>query len=145
MKSLYESLVDWKLKTDYLQCNPNFHGNIPYDCIIISSSEQNFSAHLLMVFTYKCHHATFLFTLVQPFTDVRYQCKKDTDLKLHQLQHTLYSSQSDQSVGGLFLFWHLMQKMNTLWLMFSILTCFYVLEKCIHNIGGFYLLFCGLS
>lgn len=76
MKSLYESLVDWKLKTDYLQCNPNFHGNIPYDCIIISSSEQNFSAHLLMVFTYKCHHATFLFTLVQPFTDVRYQCKK---------------------------------------------------------------------
>lgn len=86
MKSLYESLVDWKLKTDYLRCNADFHGNIRYDCVIISSSEHNFFARLLMVFTYKCHDATFPFALIQPFTDVRYQRKKDTDLKLHRLQ-----------------------------------------------------------
>ena len=86
VKLLYKSLVDWRLKTDYLQCNPNFHGNVRYYCILVYDSKCNFFACLLMVFTYKFHNTTFPFALIQPFADVHYQCKKDTDLKLHRLQ-----------------------------------------------------------
>ena len=89
MKSFYESLVDWKLKTDYLQCSPNFHGRVHYDCVIVHAVDHDFFAQLLFIFTYKLGQQDLPFALIQPFSDVHYQhkkCKKDQELHFHRLQ-----------------------------------------------------------
>ena len=35
MKVGYESIINWEIKTDYLRCNPKFHGNPRYDFVIV--------------------------------------------------------------------------------------------------------------
>ena len=88
MKSFYESLVDWKLKTDYLWCSPNFHGRVHYDCVIVHGVNHDFFAWLLFIFTYKLGEHDLPFALIQPFADVHHQhkrCKKDQELCFHWL------------------------------------------------------------
>ncbi|KAG2065452.1 hypothetical protein BDR04DRAFT_1130398 [Suillus decipiens] len=70
LKVHYESTVDWKLTTDYLRCNPNFHGQPCYDCALIRfTSEATVFARL--IFMFKCQledHRSHEFALVQPYT-----------------------------------------------------------------------------
>ncbi|KAF8240508.1 hypothetical protein L208DRAFT_1232192, partial [Tricholoma matsutake] len=44
--------VDWKAKTDYLCCSPNFYSQERYDCVIIHNMERDFFAHLAFIFMY---------------------------------------------------------------------------------------------
>ncbi|KAH0834917.1 hypothetical protein J3R83DRAFT_10592 [Lanmaoa asiatica] len=58
----YESLVDWKQHTDYLQCNPSFHNAARYDYITVD-------------------HQTYPLALIQPYnTLVGHRRRKDKDL-----------------------------------------------------------------
>ncbi|KAG0691632.1 hypothetical protein DFH29DRAFT_884029 [Suillus ampliporus] len=57
LKVNYESTVDWKLATDYLQCNPNFHGQERYDCALIHTldkdgNNKNIFVQILFIFKY---------------------------------------------------------------------------------------------
>ncbi|KAG1868959.1 hypothetical protein DFJ58DRAFT_714136 [Suillus subalutaceus] len=70
LKVHYESTVDWKQVTDYLRCNPIFHGHPRYDCVLIQlTPERSVFAKLILMF--KCHLpdiGSFDFALVQPYT-----------------------------------------------------------------------------
>ena len=55
MKAYYESLVDWKITSDILRCNPNFHGQPRHDHVIVNvGAGYVMFARLLLLFTY--HH-----------------------------------------------------------------------------------------
>ncbi|KAG2741604.1 hypothetical protein P692DRAFT_20750530, partial [Suillus brevipes Sb2] len=69
LKVNYESSVDWKQTTDYLRCNPRFHGRPRYDCTLIQLT-QDTSVFVQLVFMFKCQLAdvdSFELALVQPF------------------------------------------------------------------------------
>jgi hypothetical protein len=86
LKSYYDSLVDWKLRIDYLRCNPSFHGRPRFDCVIVFGGDGYYFAQLLYLFTYKFGGTTFPIALIQPFVDVRNLRKKDRELRLHRLR-----------------------------------------------------------
>ncbi|KAI6032410.1 Sec63 Brl domain-containing protein [Pisolithus marmoratus] len=70
LKVNYKSLVDWKLMTDHLWCNPMFYGVPWYDCAIIQLTEVAVAfIHLICIFSCKIPgiHSIDL-ALVQPFT-----------------------------------------------------------------------------
>ncbi|KAG0692969.1 hypothetical protein DFH29DRAFT_985615 [Suillus ampliporus] len=41
LKVNYESVVDWKLATDYLRCNLSFHGHERHDCALICTNDKD--------------------------------------------------------------------------------------------------------
>lgn len=56
LKVNYKSTVDWRLATDYLQCNPSFHGHEQCDCILIcindkDGNDKNIFVHILLMHT----------------------------------------------------------------------------------------------
>ncbi|KAG1849251.1 hypothetical protein F4604DRAFT_1593550 [Suillus subluteus] len=66
----YESVVDWRQTTDYLRCNPHFHGHPRYDCALIQLT-QDVSAFVQLILMFKCQLpdvGSFELALVQPFT-----------------------------------------------------------------------------
>ncbi|KAG1876628.1 hypothetical protein DFJ58DRAFT_712860 [Suillus subalutaceus] len=71
LKVNYESTVDWKQATDYLWCNPSFHGQPRYDCALIQLTPEQ-SAFVKLILMFKCHlpdiDGSFNFALVQPYT-----------------------------------------------------------------------------
>ncbi|KAG2750980.1 hypothetical protein P692DRAFT_201710246, partial [Suillus brevipes Sb2] len=70
LKVNYESSVDWKQMTDYLRCNPRFHGRPRYDCTLIQLT-QDTSVFVQLIFMFKCQLpdvGSFELALVQPFT-----------------------------------------------------------------------------
>ena len=73
LKVNYESAMDWKLATDYLRCNLNFHGSQRYDCVLICTHDKDGNtkhifARLLMMFQYVLNrdHDPLDLALVQP-------------------------------------------------------------------------------
>jgi len=73
------------MKTDYLQCNPAFHRHPYYNCVIIHRGNHNFFTWLLFLFIYSFRGTVLPFALIQPFSEVHYQWKKDHDLQWHRL------------------------------------------------------------
>jgi hypothetical protein len=86
LKSYYDSMVDWKLRIDYLRCNPSFHGRPRFDCVIVYRGDGYYFARLLYLFTYKFQGTTFPIALIQPYADVHPLRKKDKELRLHRLR-----------------------------------------------------------
>ncbi|KAG2057487.1 hypothetical protein BDR06DRAFT_980881 [Suillus hirtellus] len=70
LKVNYESSVDWRQTTDYLRCNPHFHGHPRYDCTLMQLT-QDTSIFVQLIFMFKCQLpdvGSFELALVQPFT-----------------------------------------------------------------------------
>ena len=66
IKVTYESVVDWHVKTDYLRCNPQFHGHPRYDFIIADiPSRGRIFARLVCVFVCHVNECDYHFALVQ--------------------------------------------------------------------------------
>jgi hypothetical protein len=86
VKSYYESRIDWKAKTDYLRCSPNFYSQERYDCVIIHNTERDFFARLAFIFTYSFDDVVLPIALVHPFSEVRTLRNKDKALNLHLVQ-----------------------------------------------------------
>jgi hypothetical protein len=86
VKSYYESRVDWKAKTDYLRCSPNFYSQERYDCVIIHNTERDFFARLGFIFTYSFEGVVLPIALVHPFSEVLTPRNKDKALNLHRVR-----------------------------------------------------------
>ncbi|KAF9231017.1 hypothetical protein BU15DRAFT_68692 [Melanogaster broomeanus] len=87
LKVNYESHVDWKLATDYLRCNPCFHGRERYDYVLIRShdrhqNEKLIFARLLFMFRYTVSERTLDLALVLPM-DVPSGPRRTVDKDLH--------------------------------------------------------------
>ncbi|KAG1901040.1 uncharacterized protein F5891DRAFT_1128297 [Suillus fuscotomentosus] len=70
LKVNYKSSVDWRQTTNYLQCNPHFHGHPCYDCALMQLT-QDTSVFVQLIFMFKCQLpdvGSFELALVQPFT-----------------------------------------------------------------------------
>ncbi|KIM54644.1 hypothetical protein SCLCIDRAFT_136378, partial [Scleroderma citrinum Foug A] len=48
----YESHVDWKIVTNYLQCNPDFHGRERYDCALVCTIDHHNNKLIIVQFQF---------------------------------------------------------------------------------------------
>ncbi|KAG2344656.1 hypothetical protein BDR05DRAFT_975422 [Suillus weaverae] len=67
LKINYESLVDWRVSTDYLRCSPMFHGLPQYDFVILQTEASVIFAQLLMVFTCMVGDVQYPIVLTLPY------------------------------------------------------------------------------
>lgn len=83
----YESQVDWSIKTDYLRCNPKFHGEPRYDFVITNPLRgRPLFAQLVLVFTIDVGEDEYHLALIHPLDrKVRLKEKKvDKALSIHR-------------------------------------------------------------
>lgn len=88
----YSCTADWKVKTDYLRCNPNFQHEPRYDCVLVDSTPSPFFARLIFLFTCGVGDQNYPMALIQPFDSVykhRNRQQKDTDLEFLRLRENL--------------------------------------------------------
>ena len=66
----YESHVDWKIVTNYLQCNPDFHGHERYDCALVCTIDRHNNKLIIVqfqfMFEYIVGDVTLRLALVMP-------------------------------------------------------------------------------
>src|SRR5579872_4392342 len=85
----YKSLVDWTIKTNYLRCNPKFHGEPRYDFVIINPPKGGLAfAQLVLIFIINIRGQDYHLALVQLLE----QPSRPADVKK--------STRPSQSVGG---------------------------------------------
>lgn len=87
IKVTYESKVDWKAKTDYLRCNPLFHGQPRYDYIMVDTAQGEIFAQLLYIFICKIDDTDYPLALIHPYDEpIEEYPDKDEDLGLYRIQ-----------------------------------------------------------
>ncbi|KAG5640846.1 hypothetical protein DXG03_006832 [Asterophora parasitica] len=93
LKVQYRSISDWQLKTDYIRCNPSFHGQARYDCVLVNTFPAvPYIACLVLLFTCTIADREYPLALIQPFDAVykkRGQLQKDTDLEFLRVRESL--------------------------------------------------------
>jgi hypothetical protein len=67
LKVNFESIVDWRITTDYLRCSPSFHNFARYDCVILQTQAGPMFGRLLMLFTCIVDGRTHPIALVHPY------------------------------------------------------------------------------
>ncbi|KAF9462181.1 hypothetical protein BDZ94DRAFT_1368680 [Collybia nuda] len=89
LKVKYNCLSDWKIKTNYLRCNKNFHGHSRYDCVLIKSASPYF-ARLVCLISCQVNGKEHSVALVQPYelnpTRNLSQAQRDTDRDLELIR-----------------------------------------------------------
>ena len=75
----YNSLVDWTPSTDYVRCNPRFHGRLRYDFVIADLGQGLVFAQLVFIFTCKFNEETYQLALVQPLRKSSRASVKEAD------------------------------------------------------------------
>jgi hypothetical protein len=92
LKVNYESAVDWRLATDYLWCNPSFHGHERRDCALIRTNDKdgndkNIFVCILLMFKHTVGSKVLDLALVLPM-DLRMGPRRtiDRDLRLTHLR-----------------------------------------------------------
>ncbi|KAG1905179.1 uncharacterized protein F5891DRAFT_1126021 [Suillus fuscotomentosus] len=63
----YESIVDWRVHRDLLQCNPKFYGSPRYDCVMVKTVDKPFFARLVYMFTCSIGGTDFPLALIHPY------------------------------------------------------------------------------
>lgn len=96
LKVKYNCLADWQLKTDYLRCNPSFHGHPRFDCVLVDCLPHPYIARLVCLFTCTVDGQEYPIALVQPHFPnppglSRSQKETDTDLELHRVRENARS------------------------------------------------------
>ncbi|KAG2741161.1 hypothetical protein P692DRAFT_201727134 [Suillus brevipes Sb2] len=92
LKVNYESTVNWKLATDYLRCNPSFHGCERRDCALIRTldkdgNDKNIFVRILFMFKFVVGNHTFELALVLPMdAPTGSRRSVDRDLRLTRLR-----------------------------------------------------------
>ncbi|KAG2060446.1 hypothetical protein BDR06DRAFT_1053585, partial [Suillus hirtellus] len=84
----YESMVDWRQRTDYLRSNPRFFGSPRFDCVFIRLTENKVILGRL-IFCFEClvGNNTFPLALVHPFdVPTGLRTRKDKDLNLFRVR-----------------------------------------------------------
>ncbi|KAJ6553880.1 hypothetical protein B0H10DRAFT_1848583, partial [Mycena sp. CBHHK59/15] len=87
LKVYYESLGNWTSTTDYLRCNPNFHGQSRYDGALVKTTNGFIFVQLIYMFSCMVEGKSHPFALVLPL-DSRTGAlgRKDKALRLHQVR-----------------------------------------------------------
>ena len=92
LKVNYESVVNWKLTTDHLRCNPSFHGHERRDCALICTKDKdgnnkNIFVHILFMFKLTVGNNVLDLALVLPM-DAPLGPRRvvDRDLRLTRLR-----------------------------------------------------------
>jgi len=70
IKVKYESIVDWRTKTDYLRCSPKFSGRPRYDFVIANRPQGRIFAQLVFVFICQVNGHDYHLALIQPLEKV---------------------------------------------------------------------------
>jgi hypothetical protein len=90
MKVNYESKVDWRQASNYLRCNPRFHGHLRQDFVIIEGGLGGpIFAQLLFVFKCTIAAKEYSLALVQSYDEhipASERPKKDADLDLFRVR-----------------------------------------------------------
>lgn len=104
----YESHIDWKIVTNYLQCNPDFHGHEHYDCTLVCTIDRHNNKLIIVqfqfMFEYIVGDVTLCLALVMPLDFATGKaCVINEDLQFICLvlvqQHHCRSSHSSPSYG----------------------------------------------
>ncbi|KAG6896264.1 hypothetical protein C0992_009421 [Termitomyces sp. T32_za158] len=85
LKVRYTCTSDWQLKTDYVRCNPKFHGQPRYDCVLVNAQDKPYIARLVQLFSCTVGGQVYPLALIQPFSSVFQNSnrqQKDIDLGL---------------------------------------------------------------
>lgn len=72
-------MVDWHIKTDYLRCNPKFHGRPRYDFIIAHLPQGRVFAQLVFVFVCRVNEQNYRLALIQPLDKMSRASTKTVD------------------------------------------------------------------
>jgi len=64
----YESMVDWRQHTDYLQCNPKFYGTPCFDCVFIQTTDKVIFGRLLFLF--ECAVGDMYYSLISSYSSI---------------------------------------------------------------------------
>ena len=88
IKVKYKSLVDLSIKTDYLQCNPEFNGRPRYDFIITNLLRPRGLIFAQLVFAFTCRiggetHRLALIQLMEQKHQSAEMRKIDKSLSIH--------------------------------------------------------------
>ncbi|KAJ7050105.1 hypothetical protein C8F01DRAFT_1237970 [Mycena amicta] len=87
LKIFYQSMDDWSDKTDYLRCNPNFHGRARYDCALVKTDGGEIFVRLLYLFRLTIGEFTYPLVFVQPMDAPRGRITgREKDLKLFRIR-----------------------------------------------------------
>jgi len=82
----YESIVNWETKTDYLRCNPKFHGNPRYDFVIVDLPRGRVFAQLACIFICRIANHDYRLALIQTLEKSTRQSTKAVDRELSILR-----------------------------------------------------------
>lgn len=83
MRVDFTSVVTYETETDYLRCNPKFHGNPRYDGVIINTGQKVIFAKLVFIFEYSFEGITEPLALVWPLdAPTGPRSRKDKELGL---------------------------------------------------------------
>ncbi|KAJ7749592.1 hypothetical protein DFH07DRAFT_869219 [Mycena maculata] len=86
LKVHYESLASWASTSDYLRCNPKFHGHPRYDCILVQTEQQPYFAQIIYLFSCVVEDKPHPFALVQPLdAPSGHLRRKDKLLRFHRV------------------------------------------------------------
>ncbi|KAJ6625396.1 hypothetical protein B0H10DRAFT_2174251 [Mycena sp. CBHHK59/15] len=80
LKVYYKSLGNWTSTTDYLQCNPNFHGQSRYDSALVKTTNGFIFVQLIYMFSCMVEGKSHPFALVLPLDS-----RTDKALRLHRV------------------------------------------------------------
>ena len=81
----YESVVDWKIKTDILRCNQSFHGRPRYDHVLVVTEDGHFFARILRLFQIDMGGQSHPVAYVKSYCRRR-AGRKDKDLSLYRVR-----------------------------------------------------------
>ena len=82
----YESVVNWDIKTDYVRCNPKFHGHPRYDFVIVDLPRGLAFARLACVFVCRIGTRDYRLALIQTLEKSTRQPTKAVDKELSILR-----------------------------------------------------------
>jgi hypothetical protein len=82
----YESIVNWEIKTDYLRCNPKFHGKSRYDFVIVDLPRGRVFAQLACIFVCRVGRHDYRLALIQALDKSTRQNAKAVDKELSILR-----------------------------------------------------------
>ncbi|KAJ7440438.1 hypothetical protein FB451DRAFT_1344109 [Mycena latifolia] len=95
LKVHYESLSSWTSVTDYLRCNPKFHSEPRYDCVLVKTARKPIFARLLYLFSCAVEDKSHLFALILPLdAPTGHLSRIDKALRFHRV-HTKRRKQSE--------------------------------------------------
>ncbi|KAG1864363.1 hypothetical protein F4604DRAFT_1893404 [Suillus subluteus] len=87
LKVNYESMVDWRQRTNYLRCSPKFFNTARFNCVFIQTKDKVIFGCLLFLFECVVGDITLSLALIHPFdAPTGVQLRKDKHLNIYRVR-----------------------------------------------------------